>query len=65
MSRVAVAVARAEPVGRPAPPARPPVAPVRIAALAAAAGTAVLLLAAVHLTQGTSDVGAADLLGLL
>lgn len=49
----------------PPPPASAPVRRGRVAALVVGATAAVLVVAAVHLTQGTSSVDAADLLGLL
>jgi len=57
--------ARVEPATVPAPRPPAPLRPVRLTLLTVASGTVVLLLAAVHLTQGTSSIGAADLLGLL
>lgn len=48
-----------------AEPARAPLRPVQLAAVFVAAVGAVLVVAAIHLTQGTSTVGAADLLRLL
>ncbi|WP_203931645.1 iron ABC transporter permease [Virgisporangium ochraceum] len=41
--------------------ALPPVKPVRVAGLAVGSAVLVVVLALVHLTQGTSDVGAVDL----
>ncbi|TQJ00550.1 iron ABC transporter permease [Amycolatopsis cihanbeyliensis] len=46
-------------------PASPPTRPIRVTGVYLVAGTAVLLLAAVHLTQGTSTVDVGDLLRLL
>jgi iron complex transport system permease protein len=43
----------------------PPLRPISVAAAFTVAGVAVVVLAAVHLTQGTSGVGALDLLKLL
>ncbi|MEU8013451.1 iron ABC transporter permease [Micromonospora parva] len=56
------APARPEPATRPAPGGRP-VAP-RVAGVFVAAVLLLLVVAAVHLTQGTSNVGALDLLRL-
>ncbi len=58
-------VAHAEPATRPAPPAATgPVRRVRVTAVFVLVLAAVVGLAAVHLTQGTSTVGAMDLLRL-
>ncbi|MEU8015625.1 iron ABC transporter permease [Micromonospora parva] len=56
------APARPEPATRPAPGGRP--AAPRVAGVFAAAVLLLLVVAAVHLTQGTSNVGALDLLRL-
>ncbi|WP_166847260.1 iron ABC transporter permease [Isoptericola sp. BMS4] len=50
---------------RPAPPAAGRAAPGRLVAVFAAAVLAVLVLSAVHLAQGTADVGALDVLRAL
>ena len=49
----------------PDAPAPPPVRPVPVTGVYLVAGAAAVLLAAVHLTQGTSSIGVAELLRLL
>lgn len=51
-------IEKAAPTGAALPPARP----ARVTALAVGSAVVVLLLCLVHLTQGTSDVGALDLI---
>ncbi len=58
-----IAPPRPEPAVRPAPAGRPSAS--RVAGIFLAATALSLLVAAVHLTQGTSGVGALDLLRLL
>ncbi|BCB88141.1 iron ABC transporter permease [Phytohabitans suffuscus] len=63
MSHLAVEAPPA-PDPKPAAPPPPPVRPVRVALLAVASLAGLVLLAAVHLTQGTSDIGVLELIGL-
>lgn len=53
------------PAPPPVRPAPPPVRPIPVAGVYLVAGIGVVVLGAVHLTQGTSSVGVTDLLRLL
>ncbi|WP_422769527.1 iron ABC transporter permease [Plantactinospora sp. WMMC1484] len=54
----------APPTPGPVAPPPPPVRPVRLALLTTVSLAGLVVLAAVHLTQGTSEIGALHLLGL-